>query len=93
MELLAEIFKGKLEKRKRNRVYVGVKSTSLRTAEQRSSNIGIGHHWCTYYFFAVPSFELANPEPRTIRRYGGSTSTENPWPEDEFADKGSLEAR
>ena len=44
-------------------------------------------------FFCVPSFELANPEPRTIRRYGGSTSTENPWPEDEFADKGSLEAR
>lgn len=29
----------------------------------------------------------------TIRRYGGSTDADNPWPEDEFKDQGSLEAR
>eukprot|EP00434_Breviolum_minutum_P002803 symbB.v1.2.002464.t1/scaffold99.1/size346285/20 len=44
----------------------------------------------------IQILEPANLNPitsETIRRYGGSTSIENPWPEDEFADRGSLEAR
>eukprot|EP00438_Fugacium_kawagutii_P029292 Skav207991 [mRNA] locus=scaffold1203:65551:77375:+ [translate_table: standard] len=44
----------------------------------------------------IQILEAANLNPitsETIRRYGGSTSKDNPWPEDDFADKGSLEAR
>eukprot|EP00435_Cladocopium_sp_Y103_P070987 s205_g36.t1 len=44
----------------------------------------------------IQILEPATLNPTTdeiIRRYGGSTDADNPWPEDEFADHGSLEAR
>ena len=30
---------------------------------------------------------------RTVRRYGGSTSVDTPWPDEDALDRSSLEAR
>ena len=91
-----------LEKRKRNRVDVGVRSISLRNLSSADvSRTEVKQYWnrtslvYIFYHFLVSlalNWQIQKPL-RTIRRYGGSTSIENPWPEDEFADRGSLEAR
>lgn len=44
----------------------------------------------------IQVLEAANLNPtleERIRRFGGSTSVENPWPEDELMDLGSMEGR